>query len=170
MKKSQSGFSLVELVTVIILLGILAVNILPKFSGSSSFEAHPYRAQLISALRLTQQRAMQQTNSADGYCHQIVFDNTLARYGVPNRADCSIIIFPNGWEPDASGLVVDSNHQVTFEINGQANPSRIAFDSMGKPTTDSDCDGGCIVNVMSTDETIQIEIESEGYIHAIKQD
>ena len=62
MKKSQHGFTLVELVTIIILIGILAVNVLPTFDGSASYEAHSHRAQLISALRLTQQRAMQQTD------------------------------------------------------------------------------------------------------------
>lgn len=165
MKKSQSGFSLVELVTVIILLGILAASILPKFTGSSSFEAHAYRPQLIAALRLTQQRAMQQTNSDDGYCHQIVLDDEQARYGVPNRLDCTVVEFPNDWKVGGTGLVVDSKHQVTFAISGQTNPSQIAFDSSGRPL--EDCAAGCVVNVIGADETVQIKIESEGYIHAI---
>lgn len=164
MKKSQLGFSLVELVTVIILLGILAANILPKFTGSSSFEAHAYRPQLIAALRLTQQRAMQQTNNA--YCHQIVLDDEQARYGIPDRLDCDVIDFPNDLQPSATGLVVDSKHQVTFALSSKDNPSQIAFDSMGKPTVD--CAGGCVINVIGADEIVQIQIRSEGYIHAIR--
>ncbi len=39
MNKHQIGFTLVELVTVIILIGILAVAVLPKFDGTASYEA-----------------------------------------------------------------------------------------------------------------------------------
>jgi len=163
--KTQHGFTLVELVTVIILIGILAVVVLPKFDGSASYEAHTHRAQLISALRLTQQRAMQQTN--DDYCHQLIFDNNanVSRYGIPDRTDCSKTTFPNNWQPDATGFEVDSKYEVSFQINGVANPSAVVFDSMGRPQ--GNCVGGCIINVTSGVETLQIQIESEGYVHAI---
>jgi len=169
--KTQHGFTLVELVTVIILIGILAVAVLPKFDGSASYEAHAHRAQLISALRLTQQRAMQQTN--DDYCHQIIFDNNanVSRYGIPDRTDCSKTTFSNNWQPDATGFEVDSKYNVTFAIKGKSNPGAITFDSMGRPipnnTITNNCAGGCIINVTSGVETLQIQIESEGYVHAI---
>ena len=173
MKKTQTGFTIIELVTVIILLGILAVYVLPKFNGSSSFEAYTYRTQLISALRLTQQRAMQYTatthindnGSTVNMCHHLVFDVSGARYGVPNRTDCSIETFPNGWQPDSTGLIVDSNHQVTFEIQGQNNPSAIGFNHLGVPT--KNCLGGCVINVIGADETVQIKIAAQGFIYAI---
>ncbi|MGJ8691086.1 MAG: type II secretion system protein [Thalassotalea sp.] len=176
MKNKQTGFSLIELVTVIILIGILAVNVLPKFSGSSSFEAHPYRAQLISALRLTQQRAMQYTaatyKNSNGdvvnICNQLVLaevsGSEKARYGVPDRTDCTTLTFASAWQPDSTGLIVDNNHQVNFQIQGRSNPSQITFDQWGRPA--ADCAGGCVINVISSDETINIQIESEGFIYA----
>jgi len=178
MKKSQHGFTLVELVTIIILIGILAVNVLPTFDGSASYEAHSHRAQLISALRLTQQRAMQQTDPdavavGQPYCHQVIFDNNpnVARYGVPNRLNCNITSFA-GWQPDATGFAVDKKYQVSFDIDGKANPSAVTFDSMGRPIANAspslanNCLGGCTINVHSSVETLEIRIESEGYIHA----
>ncbi len=171
--KPIHGFTTIELVTVIIIVGILAVNILPRFGGTASYEAHSHRAQLISALRLTQQRAMQQTDTSDGYCHQLIFDNssTVSRYGVPNRLDCDITTF-TGWEPDATGFEVEQKYQVSFGIHGKNNPSAITFDSMGRPTSHAtignDCAGGCIINVQSSVETLKIQIESEGYIHGIQ--
>ena len=161
MKKHQTGFTLIELVTVIILIGILAVNVVPKFSGSSSFEAHPYRVQLMAALRLTQQRAMQQTNGV--LCHQVILEST--RIGVPDRTNCAITTFPNNWQPDANGVVVESGHTVTFSLVGKALPNILGFDNMGRPL--NDCSGGCILTVTSAVESVQIKIESEGFIHAI---
>ena len=163
--KQGRGFTLIELTTVIILIGILAVAVLPKFDGSASYEAHSHRAQLISALRLTQQRAMQQTDNTDGYCHQIVFDNVKSRYGVPDRLNCSITAFSNIWQPDATGFNVESKYNVTFQVDGIANPSIVAFDGMGRPQ--GNCFGGCVINVTSSVEILTIKIELEGYIHAI---
>jgi MSHA pilin protein MshC len=174
MKKNQTGFTIIELITVIILIGILAVAVLPKFDGTASYEAHSHRAQLISALRLTQQRAMQQTDASDSYCHQLIFDDdsNVSRYGIPDRLDCGETSFA-GWQPDATGFEVDSMYQVSFGINGKANPSAVTFDSMGRPIINdnesvaNNCAGGCVINVQSGVETLKIQIESEGYIHAI---
>lgn len=174
--KRNSGFTLIELVTVIIIVGILAVSVAPKFDGTASYEAHSHRAQLISALRLTQQRAMQQTDTSDGYCHQLIFDDdsTFSRYGVPDRVDCTVTTFSGlvpEWQPDATGFEVDNKYQVSFAIHGKTNPSAITFDSMGRPVSNANmannCAGGCIINVQSSIETLKIQIESEGYIHAI---
>ena len=173
MKNNQFGFTLIELLTVIILIGILTVSVLSKFDGTASYEAHSHRAQLISALRLTQQRAMQQTDGNDGYCHQIVFDNdpNVSRYGVPDRLDCTVTSFAS-WQPDATGFEVDSKYQVSFGIDGSGgNQSAVTFNGMGRPISNeslgNNCSGGCVINVQSGIETLQIKIEPEGYVHAI---
>lgn len=174
MNKNQTGFTLIELVTVIILIGILAVNVLPKFDGTASYEAHSHRAQLIAALRLTQQRAMQQTSpdmdlgTGDAYCHHIVFDDAsgVARYGVPNRLDCSDTDFTgSGWDADndLTGHQVESRYDIAFSLSF-AGSAIINFDSMGRPQ--GGCVDGCTIDVISAVETLKIVIEDEGYIHA----
>lgn len=55
---SKRGFSLVELVTVIALLGILAAVAVPRFSGTDAYEERAATDRLISALRYAQQQAM----------------------------------------------------------------------------------------------------------------
>jgi len=165
--KQNRGFTTIELVTVIIIVAILAVNVLPHLGSTDSYEAHTHRAQLISALRLTQQRAMQQTNSKavnnlTPYCHHIIFDTTKVRYGVPNRTDCTVTSFSSGWQPDATGHEVDARYDITFSVSF-AGDAIISFDWMGRPL--GGCANGCTIDVESSVETLTIEIEEEGYIH-----
>lgn len=161
----QRGFTLVELVTVIILIGILAVNVLPRFDGTSSYEAHTHRAQLISALRLTQQRAMQQTGDDiefnNSFCHQLIIEDS--RYGIDDRNDCNNTnILRNDWQPDSTGHIVEERYNITFRLAAN-NPSFVSFDWLGKPL--ADCAGGCTIFVDSAVESLEITIEAEGYIH-----
>jgi len=165
--KINHGFTTIELVTVIIIVAIMAVNVLPRFDGTASYEAHTHRAQLISALRLTQQRAMQQTNlkavnNLTPYCHHIIFDANPVRYGVPNRTDCTVTSFPSDWQPDATGHEVDARYDITFSVSF-AGDAIISFDWMGRPL--GGCATGCTIDVESAVETLTIEIEEQGYIH-----
>jgi len=159
--KAQKGFTAIELVTVIILLGIFAAFVAPKFSGSDDFEAYAFRTQLVSDLRLIQQRAMHQTDCVK---HPLVFDGANSRYGVPDRTDCNVVTFPSGWVPDKVGLIISDEYDVSIFLGG-SNSFIVSFDSMGRPG--DDCDGGCTIQVESGVETIEIAIESEGYVHAI---
>lgn len=155
MKNNQQGFTLVELVTVIIIIGILAVTIIPRFSGSQDFEGHAFRVQLISALRLTQQRAMQNTDNQ--YCNQLVIE--VKQYGIPDVTDCSVTSLPNDFLPDATGLIVDDKYSITFS------PAIVQFDTLGRPLK-GDCANGCDLTVASAVETLKITIDAQGYIYA----
>jgi MSHA pilin protein MshC len=70
------GFTLVELITVIVILGILSVFVLPRFLNSDRFEARTVQEQLISAARQAQQLAMDKGTAA---AVQLAVDNTNKR-------------------------------------------------------------------------------------------
>ena len=71
----KQGFTLVELVIVIIVLGILTAVALPKLLGKSAFEDYTVKDQLIARLRLVQLQnmnadpALSATNNA---CYWVV--------------------------------------------------------------------------------------------------
>ncbi len=72
----QSGFTLIELVTVIVILGLLAVVAVPRFANKGSFESRTVEDKLISAARHAQQLAMSKAVSANV---QLQTDNTNKR-------------------------------------------------------------------------------------------
>lgn len=60
--KANCGFTLIELVIVILLLGILSATALPRFVGKAGAEEITLQDQSIALLRLSQTQAMQNTS------------------------------------------------------------------------------------------------------------
>lgn len=60
MRRTASGFTLVELVMTLIIVGILAVVVLPRFADKSLFEARGFRDETLSLLRYAQKSAVAQ--------------------------------------------------------------------------------------------------------------
>ncbi len=61
----QTGFTLIEMVTVIVILGLLAVVMIPRFLAPSNFDSRATADTLISSLRQAQQLAMTKAPSAN---------------------------------------------------------------------------------------------------------
>lgn len=68
MKNYQQGFTLIELITVIILLGILSAFAASRFPSSQSYSTAIITNQLIASLRLAQQTALSRS-SVDSINH-----------------------------------------------------------------------------------------------------
>jgi MSHA pilin protein MshC len=68
MKNHQQGFTLIELITVIILLGILSAFAVSRFPSSQSYSTTIITNQLIASLRLAQQAALSRA-SVDSVNH-----------------------------------------------------------------------------------------------------
>jgi MSHA pilin protein MshC len=153
----QYGFTMIELIVVIIMIAIMAVTVIPKFFTSTGFQEYTYQAEVITKLRSIQLRAMQQTNS-NNQCHTVLV--TKSALGIPEPCDSTL---PDGWqgeniETDESGTTnveIDPNHKVAFSPIGFS----FTFDGMGRPSCSP-----CLITVIG-DSTLKITIESEGYIH-----
>lgn len=86
---AAGGFTLVELVMVIVILSILAVYAAPKLLGSGDVAATVFQNRAISILRNMQTRAMQDTRSRApdvgsppvGFCYQVNFQSS--QFGIP---------------------------------------------------------------------------------------
>ena len=73
---NQAGFTLIEMVTVIVILGLLAVVVVPRFLSPSNFDSRATSDTLISSLRQAQQLAMTKAPNANV---TVTTDNTNKR-------------------------------------------------------------------------------------------
>lgn len=171
-KTIQSGFSLIELVVVIGILGILSLTVVPRFSGSSGFSEFAAQQQLHSALRAMQTKSMYDSSGA--YCYRMIFDvsgqtigPTVATYSSSTAvASCANSIASDA--PDAMSLkdAQLSGVGVTFSaVDGGAAFSHIQFDAMGMPYTSvGRCVSGCEVT-FSGEQSVKICIGAQGYVY-----
>jgi MSHA pilin protein MshC len=145
----NNGFTIIELIVVILIISILAVTIVPKFFDSNGFEEFTYQAEIITKLRSIQVRAMQQTDGTQ--CHMVLV--TSSALGIP--ANCSDI--SGGWLSDTTSVVIQTGHEVSFDVSS-GNVS-FTFNSMGIP----DCIN-CLISIVG-DNSLKVKVESQGYIH-----
>lgn len=152
--QANKGFTIIELVLVIVLLGILSVTVAPKIFNSSGFEDHAYQAEVIATLRSIQLRAMQQTSFGANQCHTVIVTSkqiTVDDGCIANSSNST------GNTLNKLSVNIDSNHDITFS------PEMIfSFDSMGRPLS---CSSDCEITLVGS-SNLKISIESEGFIHA----
>ncbi|HHQ5454208.1 TPA: prepilin-type N-terminal cleavage/methylation domain-containing protein [Aeromonas veronii] len=158
----QRGFTLIELVLVILLLGILAAFAVPKWLGKGGFETQTVRDELLTRLRLVQTVNMHEPASR---CTQLVIASP--RFAHRTYAACPASDdLSSGWTDNlrTRGRLVTPSAGMSISLNN-SNNFVLRFDQMGRPL--GSCATGCTLLVSDGRETSRIQIESEGYIHEI---
>ncbi len=163
----SSGFTLIELIVVIIMIAIMAATIVPKLLSSKGFEEYTYRDELITKLRAIQLRTMQQTNSST--CREVKVDVSegiigLLKTGVSPEPIC----IADDYAGESTTVTINGNHDVSFSISEGL--SSFSFSSLGRPEA-----VGCgdaltpceITLTMVGENSVAIKINLEGYIYAL---
>jgi MSHA pilin protein MshC len=172
-KPKNKGFTLIELVLVLVLLGILSVAVYPRMTGKGGIVEYTYQARLVSALRTMQQRAMQDTR--DGFCFKVaLFSDNNSAFGPPtldyidDSAINKTLTCSNQISTDLdNAYVIASNADMLNDaVTITAAPDFVQFNSMG-------CTIDVLGNACTTDVRIELQgknsiavcIKSQGYIH-----
>lgn len=139
----SSGFSLVELVMVVILIGVLSVLGIGLFAGRSAFSPLLATQQLASATLLVQQAALA-GNEANGLSVTQGHDDFVFTVGPGTPSERQFRLGRNG---------------TSFSVSGALFPIR--FDNLGRPDT-----AGSVVFTFSGDSTYKTCLSSLGAVYA----
>lgn len=153
-----AGFSLIELIIVVLLIGVLTVTLLPRFVGKDGVSEFVARDQIVSLLQTVQIRAMQQTS---GGCHSLeLSSSTLALQAINGcvAGPDSAFYFQS---PSDSNVTLSL---VSYDGSSVLTSSILSFDANGRPVFPAN--EGYRVRI-SAGSVLDICVESQGYIHAI---
>ena len=159
--KSQ-GFTLIELIVVIIILAILGVSVYPKIN-SSGYSAITDQQQVISLLRTVQNRAMQ--NTQDSSCQGVnITSSNIGLAAQANDGSC-LSAFETVSTTTDGYLNLKLENDFTVISDSAAILSAIYFDDWGRPEL-FDLSSNRIGATITIDSTEKVCIESQGYIYA----
>jgi MSHA pilin protein MshC len=152
----SAGFTLVELVVTLIIVGVLAAFVAPRFFGTHGFEERGFHDETLSALRYAQKAAIAQRRLVCvGFTIQTV---TLSIASANPAAACNTPL--NG--PDGKPVAVDATADTKYRnanVRFAALPAALTFDPLGRPTS-----GAASIQVAGLARTIKVEAET-GYVH-----
>lgn len=150
-----SGFTLVELIVVIIVISILAAFVVPRWSGGTGFEERGLRDQMAAALRYAQKSAIA--------ARRTVCVNTSVANAVSFRissaypaANCDAGTALSG--PDGQDLAVVAKAPAAFA----AVPASFAFDATGRPNPNA----AVVFGFSGLPGALNLTVQAEtGYVH-----
>lgn len=153
LKRIQLGFTIVELISVITIIGLLAAIAGPKFIGNAVFETRGAQGTLLAALRYAQKTAVAQ--------RRVVYINV-------NTATRVICL---GYNSNCSSALIDPSTQVAYSktlpvsVTLGTTQAVLGFDGLGRPVPNANVTYSVqnAVDLSESPRTIVVEAET-GYV------
>lgn len=156
---SMSGFTLVELVVTLIIIGILAAFVAPRFFGTHGFEERGFYAETLSALRYAQKSALAQRRLVCvAFTDKTISLRIATNFGAANCSGANGVDLVG---PDGHAYAVDANADTKYrnaDIKFSPVPGALTFDAQGRPGA------AATVQVAGFSQAITVEAET-GYVH-----
>jgi MSHA pilin protein MshC len=146
------GFTLVELVVTLIIVGVMAAAAIPRFFERRGFDARGFADQMAASLRYAQKAAIAQRRLV---CVALSAPNTLAlTIAATHAANTCTLALPL---PASQANSLTAPNGVSFTTTQAA----LRFDGLGRPSSAAQ-----IAVPIEAAHTITIVVEAEtGYVH-----
>jgi MSHA pilin protein MshC len=165
-RRHQAGFTLIELIMVIVMLGVLAVVAAPRMFNTADFNARGFHDEALSLLRYAQKSAIAQRRTVCVAFTDTTVSLTMApaapTAGAPTPGCSASPVTLVG--PASATAAVTAKPGVKFE-SVPTNPTNFNFDGLGQPITSA----GVLmatqtIQVANSAKAIQVEAAT-GYVH-----
>ncbi|EIK0774024.1 MULTISPECIES: type II secretion system protein [Vibrio] len=173
-RSSALGFTLMELILVIVLLSILSLFAASRFMGSGNFSAYALQERVISVIRQVQVNRMQSNISIPNKpyperclpsSYKAGEDSSYTNFCLSITSTCigsSAACNLASKERDArSDVVVDNSAQFSI-INGASSP--IEFDLLGNPLNVSSAGISILIQDKNSQSQCRVLINPQGYV------
>ena len=154
---SMGGFTLIELIMVILIMGILAVYAAPRVFDNKDFYARGFHDETLAYLRYAQKTAIAQRRTV---C--VTF---------PSTSQLTLAISQNAASVDCSTSVTLTGPNGTTTLSAKPGvaynappPTSFNFNGLGQPTTGGAPMGTQTIQVVGAGRTITVETAT-GYVH-----
>ena len=161
----QRGFTLIELIMVIVILGVLAVFAAPRLFNTSDLYAKGFHDESLAYFRYAQKTAIAQRRTV---CVTFPSNSSLVLRiaSAPETLDCSAPTTMNGPKGDATSATLNARPGSGVVYAGASPPAALNFNGLGQPTTSS---GVALlvaqtIQVVGVTNSITVEAAT-GYVH-----
>jgi MSHA pilin protein MshC len=151
---SARGFTLIELIMVMVMLGVLAVLAAPRILNRNDFEARGFHDQTLGLMRFAQKTAIAQRRSV---C--VAFTNNSITLTIASAEALTNCANPLNGPTGAAVLTAPANVTYTTPL-----PVAFRFDGLGQPLTGANTAAPRTINVTNAAGTISVEAAT-GYVH-----
>lgn len=167
-----NGFTLIELISILIILSILATVAIPRLFDQSTFAEFTLRDQLVSQLQLVQQRAMNASPydpfAADprvNQCYWLIIkpDCFYQETTLRTQQSCHLPTTENRCLETKNN---QQAHSLVVFNTGQLAPAQYRFDLEGKV---AEASSAPVIHIQGQHH-LSVVIEAEGYIHGHTQE